>query len=102
MGAANPRAAAAETAAIARSLGLAGLRIAWVEGDDVLDRLPAGLAETLALDPREKLVSANAYLGVEPFVDLRRMRRAGRRAAAGAERASMQSATAVVRKSRPR
>ncbi|MFZ0392348.1 MAG: acyclic terpene utilization AtuA family protein, partial [Terracidiphilus sp.] len=50
-------------------LGLAGLRIAWVEGDDVLDRLPAGLAETLALDPREKLVSANAYLGVEPLLE---------------------------------
>ena len=73
MGAANPRAAAAQTAAIARSLGLAGLRIAWVEGDDVLDRLPAGLAETLALDPRERLVSANAYLGIEPLLECLRL-----------------------------
>jgi hypothetical protein len=69
MGAANPRAAAAETAAIARRLGLAGLRIAWVQGDDVLDRLPSGLASTLVVDPREKLVSANAYLGVEPLLE---------------------------------
>ena len=74
MGAANPRAAAAETVAFARSLGLTGLRIAWVEGDDVLDHLPQGLASTLALDPREKLVSANAYLGVEPIIECLRQR----------------------------
>ena len=69
MGAANPRAAAAETAAIARRLGLAGLRIAWIEGDDVLDRLPPDLVPTLALDPRERLLSANAYLGIEPLLE---------------------------------
>ena len=69
MGAANPRAAAAQTAAIARSLGLAGLRIAWIEGDDVLDRIPSQLAATLALDPRETIVSANAYLGIEPLLE---------------------------------
>lgn len=69
MGAADPRAAAAETAAIARRLGLAGLRIAWIGGDDVLQSLPADLAPTLALDPREQLVSANAYLGIEPLLE---------------------------------
>jgi len=69
MGAANPRDAAAETAAIARSLGLAGLRVAWVQGDDVLDHLPPDLASSLALDCREKLISANAYLGIEPLLE---------------------------------
>lgn len=37
MGAANPRAAARRTARIAQSLGVAGLKVAAVEGDDVLD-----------------------------------------------------------------
>src|SRR5581483_448465 len=36
MGAANPRAAARKTIEVARKLGLSGLRIAWIEGDDVL------------------------------------------------------------------
>src|SRR5438552_2735601 len=36
MGAANPLAAARRTAEIARSLGLSGLKIAAVEGDDVI------------------------------------------------------------------
>ena len=73
MGAANPQAAARETISIARSLGLAGLRVAYVTGDDVLsliqdegksfagqDDLPSGW--------RENLISANAYLGAEPIV----------------------------------
>src|SRR4051812_35358798 len=37
MGAANPEAAAARAVEIARDLGLVGLRIAAVVGDDVLD-----------------------------------------------------------------
>src|ERR1700728_3127016 len=37
MGAANPLAAARKTAAIARELGLGGLKIAAVTGDDVFD-----------------------------------------------------------------
>lgn len=65
MGAANPEAAARETLAIARALGLRGLRVAWATGDDVL----APLADYAASDPRERLVSANAYLGVEPIVE---------------------------------
>src|SRR5581483_9762876 len=35
MGAANPRAAAQRTCGIARELGLTGLKIACIEGDDV-------------------------------------------------------------------
>src|SRR5271163_677523 len=42
MGAANPRAAALATAEVARRLGLRGLRIAAVSGDDVLDVVRSG------------------------------------------------------------
>ena len=42
MGAANPLAAARKTAEIARSLGLGGLRIAAITGDDVLDAVRSG------------------------------------------------------------
>jgi hypothetical protein len=69
MGAANPRAAAAETAVIARRLGLTGLRIAWVAGDDVLHLISPSLASRLAIDPREQFISANAYLGIEPLLE---------------------------------
>ena len=65
MGAANPEAAARETISIARSLGLSGIRVAWVSGDDVMHLL----ADHSSQDPREHLVSANAYLGIEPIVD---------------------------------
>ena len=40
MGVANPRAAAEATIPIARELGLTGLRVAFVEGDDVTALLP--------------------------------------------------------------
>jgi hypothetical protein len=74
MGAANPRAAAARTAEIARELGLPGLKIAAVEGDDVLEMLLAGdyriedngqPVATLG----QRIVSANAYLGAQPLAD---------------------------------
>ena len=74
MGAANPRAAARRTAQIARSLGLAGLKVAAVEGDDVLDVVLRGAFrfeesgdEVAAY--RDRIVSANAYLGAAPIVD---------------------------------
>ncbi|RKU02383.1 ABC transporter substrate-binding protein [Burkholderia sp. Nafp2/4-1b] len=74
MGAANPRAAARRTAQIAQSLGLAGLKVAAVEGDDVLDVVLRGAFrfeesgdEVAAY--RERIVSANAYLGAAPIVD---------------------------------
>jgi len=73
MGAANPRAAAAKTCAIARELGLPGLRIAAVEGDDVLDVLLAGdyriedNGQPVA-SLGKRIVSANAYLGAQPLV----------------------------------
>ncbi|MDR5731870.1 DUF1446 domain-containing protein [Caballeronia sp. LZ025] len=73
MGAANPRAAARKTAQIARELGLDGLKIAAVTGDDVLDVvLRANLRfEESGDDVRayaQRIVSANAYLGAAPIV----------------------------------
>ncbi|TQK11219.1 acyclic terpene utilization AtuA family protein [Herbaspirillum sp. SJZ107] len=73
MGAANPLAAAAKIKQVARALGLAKLKIAAVTGDDVLDQLRrddyrddtgAPVAEL-----SERLLSANAYLGVQPLVE---------------------------------
>ena len=75
MGAANPRGGrwrARRT--LARRLGCSGLTIATVTGDDVLDVVVGGeftIAETgepvSAL--RDRLVSANAYIGAEPIVE---------------------------------
>ncbi len=74
MGAANPRAAARATIAVARRLGLAGLRVAAVEGDDVLATVMrgdyrleerAGSVATLG----GAVISANAYLGITPMVE---------------------------------
>ncbi len=76
MGAANPRAAARATADIAGRLGLSGLRVAAVTGDDVLDpvRADPGAYALLerpgtAADLGERLRSANAYMGVAGIVE---------------------------------
>jgi hypothetical protein len=74
MGAANPVAAAHKVAAIAASLGLRGLTVAAVTGDDVLDLLRTGehrLEETGAplASLGDRIVSANAYLGAAPIRD---------------------------------
>lgn len=73
MGAANPLSAAASVSALARSLGLYGITIAAVTGDDVLDVVRTGDFRILesgqpvsTLSPH--LLSANAYLGAEPVV----------------------------------
>lgn len=73
MGAANPIAAARKTVQIARELGMQGLKIAAVSGDDVLDAVLQGdfhfeeSGEPIA-SIRERIVSANAYLGAAPIV----------------------------------
>ncbi|WP_288473029.1 acyclic terpene utilization AtuA family protein, partial [uncultured Pseudomonas sp.] len=71
MGAAHPSAAARKVAALARELGVTGLKIAAVAGDDVLAQLPADArldnGQTLA-ELGDRLISANAYLGVEGIV----------------------------------
>jgi hypothetical protein len=72
MGAANPRAAAERTLEIARALGLAGLKIACIEGDDVSGRMPATQPfmdepGTLA-DLGQSIVGMNAYLGADAIL----------------------------------
>lgn len=66
-GAAHPRAAAGKVHELARALGLGPVRVAVVEGDDLLAQLPAGtLQSLLPIQVRgKKIVSANAYLGAE-------------------------------------
>lgn len=72
MGAANPPAAAARVRATARRLGIGGLTIAVVTGDDVREMVTNGsftaneTGETLTSG---NVVSANAYLGAEPIVE---------------------------------
>ncbi|SAK93132.1 ABC transporter substrate-binding protein [Caballeronia catudaia] len=73
MGAANPQAAARKTARIARELGLDGLKIAAITGDDVLDvvlRTPLRFEESgdEVSAYADRIVSANAYLGAAPIV----------------------------------
>lgn len=73
MGAANPQAAAEEIMAVARELGLSRLKVAVVEGDDVLGLLPGqdlNLMETgqPVSSLGASVISANAYLGAEAIV----------------------------------
>lgn len=79
MGAANPLAAVRRTAEVARSLGLSGLTIAAVGGDDVTELLRSADSRYLhsdelaaSLDPRA-LISGNAYLGAAPIRDALRL-----------------------------
>ncbi len=74
MGAANPVSAGEKTGEIARSLGLKGLKIATVTGDDVLELVKSGeyvIEETgvPVSGLTSNLVSANAYLGAQPIVE---------------------------------
>ncbi len=72
MGAANPVAAMEKTVAIARELGLTGLKVAAVTGDDVLAQLrqheytifETGAPLSTIID---QVVSANAYVGYQPI-----------------------------------
>jgi hypothetical protein len=74
MGAANPEAAARRTAEIAKSMGLRGLKVAAVVGDDVLDAckardLPVMEFEGSVAGFGNRLLSANAYLGAAPMAE---------------------------------
>ncbi|WP_253610662.1 MULTISPECIES: acyclic terpene utilization AtuA family protein [unclassified Bradyrhizobium] len=73
MGAANPVGAAEATREVARQLGLHGLKIAAVTGDDVL---ATARASDLTLEDGSKLsalgnriVSVNAYTGARPIAE---------------------------------
>ncbi|MBV8113455.1 MAG: DUF1446 domain-containing protein [Silvibacterium sp.] len=73
MGAANPVAAAKKTQETARALGLTGLRIAAITGDDVLSHMTGDYTFMETGDPvssvADRIVSANAYLGAGPIVE---------------------------------
>jgi hypothetical protein len=72
-GAANPEAAGALACRVAAGLGLAGLRVATVSGDDVLAAV--GRADPLVWETGQPVsagdppVSANAYLGADAVAD---------------------------------
>ena len=74
MGAANPAAAAAVAAGIVREVHGGGVTVAAVSGDDVLDVVKGSAfdsvdtGEPLAVGA-DRLVAANAYLGIEPIVE---------------------------------
>jgi hypothetical protein len=71
MGVANPRAAALRAIAVARELGLRGLKVAAVEGDEVthLMRPDTPLWEGATIAEHEHaLVAANAYLGADALL----------------------------------
>lgn len=71
MGAANPKSAVEKTAEIARRLGVSGLKIAYVQGDDItenLDRyydLPVLENGKKLADMKDTLISANVYMGAD-------------------------------------
>jgi hypothetical protein len=74
MGAANPKGAAERIRATAADLGLRGLKVAAVLGDDVLELvrgrdLPLDEADGTVADLGNRIVSANAYLGAMPIVE---------------------------------
>lgn len=74
MGAANPLAAAREVRRIAVELGLHGLKVAGVTGDDVLAVLKASPEQLLdngatIASLGDRLISANAYLGAQGIVE---------------------------------
>lgn len=75
MGAANPDGAARVVAKMAEDMGLKGMKIASVSGDDVLGMLGKYQDTTVwetgkpLKDLEGEVVSANAYLGIEGIVD---------------------------------
>lgn len=71
-GGVNPQACVARMKAIAEEAGYPDFRIAWVEGDDLLDRLDEISDQTemfthAPFPPRDKIITANAYLGGGPI-----------------------------------
>lgn len=74
MGAANPVGAARAAAKIAREIGISGLKIAAVSGDDVTELvrhcdLPLVESQGRVADVANRMISANAYLGAGPIVE---------------------------------
>lgn len=75
----NPRACRERIFAIARELGISGLRVGVVEGDDLLARLPDLVARGHAMKNMDtgeplagvldRVTSANAYIGAVPVAE---------------------------------
>jgi len=75
MGAANPLQAGHEVLRVARELGLQGVKVAVVQGDDVLARLLSDGLDLPLIDSdatvaslKGQLISANAYLGADALL----------------------------------
>ena len=78
-GGVNPLACRDKIVENARARGVTGLKVAVVTGDDLMDRLDDLLADGVALEHmetaeplstvRDRVVSANAYLGAGPIVE---------------------------------
>lgn len=74
LGAANPEGGARRVHALAEELGVTGLRVAAVLGDDLLALMSADeiralpTLEGLAIGPQD-IVAANAYLGARPIAE---------------------------------
>jgi hypothetical protein len=75
MGAANPLQAGHEVLRVARELGLPGVKVAVVQGDDVLPRLLKDGLDLPLIDSDaplaslgDRLISANAYLGADALL----------------------------------
>ena len=75
MGAANPLQAGHEVLRVAQEMGLQGLKVAVVQGDDVLLRLLQGGLDLPLIDSpaplaslQDTLISANAYLGADALL----------------------------------
>lgn len=78
-GGVNPRGCAEAIVAVAKGLGISGLKIGVVHGDDLLGSLDALRAKGAALKNmesgapldaiRDRIVSANVYFGARPIVE---------------------------------
>lgn len=78
-GGVNPEAARDAVFAVARKLGITGLKIGIVVGDNILPRIDELIADGHAMknmesgepiaDVKDKLLSANVYLGAGPVVE---------------------------------
>ncbi len=75
MGAAHPLQAGHETLRVAHELGLSGVKVAVVQGDDVLPRLLQDGLDLPLIDSdaplaslQDRLISANAYLGADALL----------------------------------
>jgi len=74
MGAANPDSAVERVVELSRKLGLSGIKLAAISGDDVLDLISGGAYMSMEGEGdleeiRDRIISANAYLGAGPVVE---------------------------------